>query len=172
MSETADFTIRDATDADLPAIQALTRRSYEEFAFVMQPSAWQGLASAIEAALSSTDSKDRIVAVSNGQIIGSVLLYPPAAQAYGELTGSNAVPELRLLAVALPARRKGVARALVEECIRRAKLMGAKELGLHTSRSMRAAIRLYAKLGFVRAPERDFQPPGAEVVEGYRLVLD
>jgi predicted N-acetyltransferase YhbS len=172
LSETADFTIRDATDADLPAIQALTRRAYEEFAFVMQPGAWQGLANAIEAALTSADQRDRIVAESNGKIIGSVLLYPPAAQAYGELTGSNAVPEVRLLAVAPAARGKGVARALVEECIRRAQKMGAKELGLHTSRSMRAAMRLYAKLGFVRAPERDFQPPGAEVVEGYRLALD
>jgi N-acetylglutamate synthase and related acetyltransferases len=172
LTETANFTIRDATDADLPAIRALTRRSYEEFAFVMEPSAWEGLANSIEAALSSTDRRDRIVAESRGQLIGSVLLYPPAAQSYGELTGSSAIPELRLLAVAQAARRKGVAKALVEECIRRAKKMGAKELGLHTSRSMRAARHLYEKMGFIRAPERDFQPPGAEVVEGYRLVLD
>ncbi|HEY6829431.1 MAG TPA: GNAT family N-acetyltransferase, partial [Gemmatimonadaceae bacterium] len=76
-----------------------------------------------------------------------------------------------LVAVAPEARGRGIARALVEECIRRARVQGAKEVGLHTSRSMRAAMAMYADLGFVRAPERDFQPPGAELVEGYRLRL-
>jgi ribosomal protein S18 acetylase RimI-like enzyme len=60
---------------------------------------------------------------------------------------------------------------LVEECIRRARSQGANEVGLHTSGSMRAAMAMYARLGFVRASERDFQPPGAELVEGYRLRL-
>ena len=59
----------------------------------------------------------------------------------------------------------------MHECVRRARSAGAHELGLHTSRSMRSAIRLYTRLGFTRAPERDFQPPGAELVEGYRLAL-
>jgi ribosomal protein S18 acetylase RimI-like enzyme len=36
---------------------------------------------------------------------------------------------------------------------------------------MRAAMRLYDRLGFVRAPELDFQPPDAELVQGYRLPL-
>jgi ribosomal protein S18 acetylase RimI-like enzyme len=59
----------------------------------------------------------------------------------------------------------------VEECARRARRMGATELGLHTSRSMAAAMRMYRRMGFVRAPDHDFQPPGAELVEGYRLPL-
>jgi ribosomal protein S18 acetylase RimI-like enzyme len=45
-------------------------------------------------------------------------------------------------------------------------------LGLHTSRSMRAAVRLYERMGFVRDPEHDFHPPGAELVEGYLLRLN
>ena len=81
------------------------------------------------------------------------------------------MPELRLLAVSQDARGKGVGSALVKECVRRARLMGATELGLHTSRSMRAAMRLYLSMGFERAPERDFLPPGGEVVEGYRKLL-
>jgi ribosomal protein S18 acetylase RimI-like enzyme len=59
----------------------------------------------------------------------------------------------------------------MEECVRRARRAGADALGLHTSRSMRAAIRLYERMGFVRAPERDFRPEGAELVEAYRLPL-
>jgi hypothetical protein len=36
---------------------------------------------------------------------------------------------------------------------------------------MATAIDLYRRMGFVRAPELDFQPPGAELVEGFRLAL-
>jgi hypothetical protein len=37
---------------------------------------------------------------------------------------------------------------------------------------MRAAVRMYERLGFVRVPEHDFQPEGAELVTAYRLRLD
>jgi ribosomal protein S18 acetylase RimI-like enzyme len=50
-------------------------------------------------------------------------------------------------------------------------LAGAAALGLHTSKSMVTAMQLYERMGFERAPELDFQPPGAEVVWGYRLKL-
>jgi hypothetical protein len=36
---------------------------------------------------------------------------------------------------------------------------------------MRAAKQLYERMGFVRDRDSDFQPPGAELVEGYRLSL-
>jgi ribosomal protein S18 acetylase RimI-like enzyme len=68
-------------------------------------------------------------------------------------------------------RGRGVGRALVAECVRRARAMGAAALGLHTSASMTAAIALYEGLGFVRTPEHDFRPEGAELVTGYRLDL-
>jgi ribosomal protein S18 acetylase RimI-like enzyme len=100
------------------------------------------------------------------------MLYPPAVAAYGALTGRAPWPELRLLAVAPEARGLGVGRALVDECARRARRLGADALGLHTSRSMRAAVRLYERLGFVREPGHDFQPPGAELVTAYVLRLD
>jgi len=59
----------------------------------------------------------------------------------------------------------------MDECVRRARAMGATDLGLHTSASMRGAMRIYQRMGFVRAPEHDFRPDGAELVEGYRLPL-
>jgi hypothetical protein len=30
---------------------------------------------------------------------------------------------------------------------------------------------MYERMGFERAPENDFQPPGTELVVGYRLVF-
>jgi ribosomal protein S18 acetylase RimI-like enzyme len=100
------------------------------------------------------------------------MLFPPAADAYGGLADEVPWPELRLLAVAPEARGLGVGQLLVDECVIRARRAGAAALGLHTSRSMRAAKRMYERMGFVRVPEHDFQPPGAELVEGYALRLD
>jgi predicted N-acetyltransferase YhbS len=166
-----DFVVRDARESDREAIRDLTLRAYAEYADVMAPESWAGLSAAVEAALASNDPMQRIVADDEGALIGSVLLYPPSVRAYGDLAGEAAVPELRLLAVAREARGRGVGRALVDECVRRARREGASALGLHTSRSMAAAVQLYARMGFERAPELDFQPPGAELVEGYRLRL-
>ena len=164
--------IRDAGEDDRAALAAVTLAAYGEFAARMEPAAWAGLEAAVRAALASEDdSVQRIVAERNGQVVGSVMLYPPASDAYAGYTEAATAPELRLLAVAPSARGSGVGRALVEECVRRARGMGAAELGLHTSRSMEVALRMYEQMGFVRAPEHDFQPPGAELVTGYRLPL-
>ncbi|HEX5725906.1 MAG TPA: GNAT family N-acetyltransferase [Longimicrobiaceae bacterium] len=163
--------VRDARDDERGAIRALTLRAYAEYAAAMAPSAWAALEGAVLHGLETGERVERIVAEHGENLVGSVMLYPPAAEAYGELTGRAAWPELRLLAVAPEARGHGVGEALVDECARRARAAGAAELGLHTSESMRAAIRLYERLGFERAPEHDFRPDGAELVQGYRLRL-
>jgi predicted N-acetyltransferase YhbS len=171
VDEFAMVIIRDARPNEHDAVAGLTLRAYGEYATIMDPLAWAGLEGAIQAALSSDERIERIIAEDDGQIVGSVLLFPAAMQAYAFSEERAAAPELRLLAVAPEARGKGVAEALVNECIRRARASGAHELGLHTSRSMRSAMRLYERMGFVRAPEHDFHPPGTEIVEGYRLPL-
>jgi SAM-dependent methyltransferase len=53
----------------------------------------------------------------------------------------------------------------MNECMSRARAAGATAIGLHTSRSFRAAVQMYTAMGFERVPEHDFQPPGAELVE-------
>ena len=163
--------IRDASDDERGIIGELTLRAYKEYAEIMEPASWSGLSQALRDALASDAPVERIVAEDDGQIVGSAMLYAPETDAYGAFVSASRAPEIRLVAVAPEARGRGIAKALVQECIRRARAQGAKEVGLHTSRSMRAARVMYADLGFVRAPERDFQPPGAELVEGYRLRL-
>jgi GNAT superfamily N-acetyltransferase len=165
------YIVRDARPEDRDAIRDLTLSAYAEYATIMEPDAWAGLRGAVNAALASDDPMERIVADDHGTLIGSVLLYPPSANAYGDLAGKGSNPELRLLAVSLDARGRGVGRALVEECVRRARLAGASALGLHTSKSMATAMQLYERMGFERAPDLDFQPPGAEVVWGFKLRL-
>ena len=165
--------VRDARPGDLAAVRALTQAAYAEFATVMEPAAWAGLDAAVRAALESdVPGVERMVAELGGEIVGSVMLYPPRADAYGDLAERAAWPELRLLAVAPAMRGRGIGQALVDECVRRARRMGAAELGLHTSASLRAAIRMYERMGFVRTPGQDFLPEGGERVMGYRLPLD
>ena len=164
--------VRDARDDERDALGALTLRAYAEYVSVMAPAAWETLERAVRAALASEDQVERIVAERGGALVGSVFLYPPAADAYGGAVPRGSSPEVRLLAVAPEARGAGVGRALMDECVRRARLGGSTALGLHTSRSMRTAMRMYERMGFVRAPEHDFQPEGAELVEAYRLRLD
>jgi GNAT superfamily N-acetyltransferase len=162
--------IRDARYEEHDVVVELTRLAYSEFKSVMTATTWEGLSRAVDSVLANSGPAEIIVAMDSDRIVGSVFLYPGGSSPYpGEKPLAN--PEFRLLSVEPNERGKGIGRALVGECIRRAKDAGASELGLHTSVSLRAAISLYESMGFERAPERDFHPPGAEVVEGYRLLL-
>ena len=41
----------------------------------------------------------------------------------------------------------------------------------HTTDIMRAAVRMYERLGYVRTPEHDFSPAAGVLIKGYRLDL-
>jgi GNAT superfamily N-acetyltransferase len=169
---TSKLVIRDAHPDEIAAIRALTLDAYEPYAKIMSPDAWAGLKGAVMDGLAAMPPVERIVAEHDGSLVGSVMLVPANHNAYGSLATANAVPELRLLAVKSQAQGNGIGRQLVEACIRRAYAMGATALGLHTSRSMQVAQRLYERMGFVRYPADDFQPEGAELVMAYRLPLE
>lgn len=78
---------------------------------------------------------------------------------------------IRMLGVGLDARGRGVGAALIHACIERARSEGKTVLVLHTSPWMHAAQRLYPRLGFHRAPERDFTPKPEIPLLGYTLDL-
>lgn len=163
--------VRDARPDEYDEIADLTWAAYREYARKMTPDAWDGLEQSVRSGLAATEPVERIVAERDGRIVGSVQLYPAAANAYNGAIGSSGCPEVRLLAVDPAARGSGIATALMEECIERARRAGATELGLHTSESMQTAIQMYERMGFVRYPADDFHPPGAEVVTAYRRKL-
>ncbi|WP_034609369.1 GNAT family N-acetyltransferase [Cellulomonas sp. URHD0024] len=64
--------------------------------------------------------------------------------------------EVRMLAVAPRARGRGIAEALMRAALGYAVASGARRVVLSTLDSMVTAHRLYARLGFVRAPDRDW----------------
>ena len=73
-------------------------------------------------------------------------MFPAKTDAYEGQVEELDYPEIRMLAVSPSARGKGVATALISECINRAKEKGHNAIGLHTGDFMKNAMRLYEQL--------------------------
>jgi len=162
--------VRDTRPADRAAVEAVTLAAYAEYATPMRE-LWSVYRANIVATLADVEPAEQIVAEQDGAVIGAALLYP-AGHVVTTPDGAQIAlrwPEIRLLAVAPGARGRGVGAALVKECLRRARLADAPTVTLHTTDLMRAALRLYERLGFVRAPELDFQPAPGMTIKGYRF---
>jgi len=164
--------IRDARPSDRDAIRAVTLAAYQEYAPLMRAH-WEGYRRNILATMAEVKPAEQIVADQDGKVVGAVLLYP-AGTVFSSADGAQVTlrwPEVRLLAVAPEARGQGLGAALMRECVRRARQGGAGALTLHTTDIMQVAIRMYERMGFVRAPELDFHPAPEVTVKGYRLDL-
>jgi len=161
--------IRDARPEDRGAIREVTLAAYAEYAAQMPAPHWEAYRLNIIATLEQVAPAEQIVAESGGAVIGTVLLYPP--HGLNPAPDQSAWPEVRLLAVAPARRGAGVGAALMEECVRRARRSGSTALSLHTTDMMQSAMRMYARMGFVRAPELDFHPLPDVTIKGYRLAL-
>ena len=172
MKKRKSLHIRDARDDEREVIRDVTLAAYEEYTAVMPEPFWEEYRRQLLVTLDEEGPVERIVAEREGTVVGSVLLYPPLANAYTRVLVSVGWPEVRLLAVAPGARGQGVGTALMDECERRARRAGATMLGLHTMDMMQAAMRLYERRGFIRAPELDFHPAEGVLVKGYRRSLD
>jgi GNAT superfamily N-acetyltransferase len=164
--------IRDARSRDRDVARKITLSAFQQYAAVMPPSRWEGYRENILATMTDVAPAQQIVAEKEGVILGSVLLYPPGTAFSTSDEGPLTCPEVRLLAVAPDARGQGIGTALMKECIRRARRMGAVCLNLHTTDMMRVAMRMYERMGFVRAPELDFHPDPSVTVKAYRLKLE
>jgi len=165
---TDEVTIRGASEDDRDAILAVTLAAYDQYASVMPASFWPPYREHLVASLTEEGPAERIVAELGGALIGCVQLYPAESRAYAGVASAATWPEIRLLAVAPAARGRGVGAALMDECLRRARASGAAMVGLHTMDVMVDAVRMYERMGFVRAPEGDFSPFGGIIVKGYR----
>lgn len=83
-----------------------------------------------------------LLALQDGLALGCVALRPQ----------EEGVCEMKRLYVRPPFRGQGVARQLVDRLVHEARLTGYQRMRLDTLPGMRAAIRLYEALGFVRCP--------------------
>ena len=168
-----DLLIRAARDSDRAAIREVTLSAYQEYASRM-PDHWEEYRQNILATLAEVKPAEQIVAEQDGAVVGTVLLYPAGTvmTPRSEVSVTLAWPEVRLLAVAPTARGQGIGAALMRECIQRARQAGAASLTLHTTDMMKVAMGMYERMGFVHAPDLDFQPAPGTTIKGYRLDLN
>ena len=165
--------IRNAKTTEIAFIRKQRLESYEEYAKILQQDHWNALKQSILSENDRQDGVDIIVAEIDGELVGSVVLFPPKIKAYEGFGGVLEHAEIRMLAVPKSVRGRGVASALVTECINRTKLKGLRSIGLHTGEFMGNAIKLYEQFKFVRVPELDFEPANdGIIVKAFRLDLE
>ncbi|MGV9564008.1 GNAT family N-acetyltransferase [Streptomyces sp. NPDC003480] len=98
-----------------------------------------------------------LAAVEGDRVLGGVT-FVPAAGPMADIAGPGEA-EIRMLAVDHAARGRGTGEALVRACVERARAVpGCRRVVLSTQRTMHTAHRVYARLGFLRTPERGWNP--------------
>jgi len=110
------------------------------------------------------------VAELDGVAVGTVTVALPGS--VWQEVAEDGEGEFRMLAVSPAARGRGVGDALVGLVLQRCRAAGCGSVVLSSLTRMRAAHRLYERLGFRRLPERDWSPvPGVDLI-GFGLALD
>jgi GNAT superfamily N-acetyltransferase len=162
--------VRDAHPEELNDISLLIKEAYMEYRHSLPLEPWKFYLENMMDVGSRLAVSDLIVAELDKQLVGAVTLYLKAS-ASSQQGWPQGWAGVRILAVRPAYRRRGVGRALMEECIRRCRKQGIKAIGLHTGPAMTIGRKMYGNMGFVRAPEYDFEPRTGIVVMAYRLEL-
>jgi ribosomal protein S18 acetylase RimI-like enzyme len=82
----------------------------------------------------------------------------------GEIAGPDET-EFRMLAVSPAAQGRGVGTALLRRVVEASAERGRNGVVCSSQPSMRAAHRIYERVGFTRAPDRDWSPlPGVDLL--------
>ena len=168
----SEVVIRPAQEGEYDAVGALTVAGYDADGYLTYPDgtfddAYAGwLADAASRARNST----LLVAVEGDDLVGTVT-WCPYGSADAQLAKAPHQGEFRTLSIAPEARGRGIGRALVEECLSRAKAAGLTEVLLFSLEDMAPAHRLYAGLGFGRRPELDWSPEPGVILWAFSLTL-
>lgn len=142
--------LRRATRRELPEIGALTLAAYEEF--LAGPEA--GYRHQLADATSRFEDAELWVAVDGDGLLGTVTYCPPGSP-WRELA-DDGEGEFRMLAVHPRGRGRGAGHALAHLCENRARADDATRVVLSSLPTMASAHRIYERLGYTRAPERDW----------------
>ncbi|RKH09539.1 GNAT family N-acetyltransferase [Corallococcus sp. CA053C] len=110
-----------------------------------------------------------LVAELDGEVVGTVALYPPGAP------GSEAwlpdTADLRALATSVRVHGQGLAQPLLAQTEVLARRWGVKAISLHVRRGAVGVARMYQRRGYQRVPAGDLEKPDV-FLEAYVLPLE
>ncbi|MBA2553090.1 MAG: GNAT family N-acetyltransferase [Geodermatophilaceae bacterium] len=171
--------VRPALEDERPAVLSAIRAAYAEFEPAVTAPEWvrmsgnlagivaPGSAGVLIAAFATHASGATTAAgtaagagqgtdaagVAGPKLVGTVTYLPPGPREYNRVPTEWAV--IRGMAVVPAWRGHGIARALLTDCLDRARSDAAPAVGLHTAAIFHAARRLYEDAGFVQQSEFD-----------------
>ncbi|HEV2637546.1 MAG TPA: GNAT family N-acetyltransferase [Actinocrinis sp.] len=162
-----DVVVREAREAELGEISEMTVEVFATESLV-SPEYLETLRDA--RARWTAPETILLVALDDGTdgLLGTVVYARPGSPLQDLASGAEA--EFRMLAVTPAARGRGVGETLVQACIAQAKRDELPRIVLSTGPEMTAAHRLYERMGFRRATERDWSP--SPEIELYAYVMD
>ena len=163
-SPVGSLRVEPATAADFAHIADLTAGVYRDEG--LAPEEYQR---ELRDVAGRAERAELLVARDGDRVVGSVALV--LSGDFREVSDSDDGAAFRVLVVDPGVRGRGVGELLVRECLHRARAAGKRRMVLSTDPGMRAAHRLYERLGFTRLPERDWSPlPGVHLM-AYSLDL-
>lgn len=148
------MTVRAARSNELDLVGRLTLDAYLADGMVNPTGIYA--AQLFDAARRDRDAQLLVAVDNEGELLGTVTVCSPDSP-LGEVSRPGEL-EFRMLAVAPGARRRGIGETLVRAVLARATEIGAHRVVMCSDEQMHVAHRLYARLGFVRMPERDWCP--------------
>ncbi|QGV78652.1 GNAT family N-acetyltransferase [Streptomyces ficellus] len=166
-----DITIRAVRPAEHRALAEVTAGAYLGDGLLAFGESDEYLIELRDVARRAAGAEVLVAVGADERVLGGVTFVPAGGGPWAELARDGEA-ELRMLAVAHDARRRGAGEALVRSCVERARAVrGCRRLVLSAQQSMRAAHRIYDRLGFARTPERDWQPVPGVTLATYALSL-
>lgn len=127
------------------------------------------MARAVEGLAAGRPGSELLVAKCDGNIVGTVTWFAAGADSESRNPTPAGWARLRNLAVHPARRHQGIGQLLVLECLNRSEACGGSGVCLGSWSVMKAAARLYTRMGFDRWPEFDWpHDVGKFEVHGYR----
>ena len=164
--------IREVRPDEYEEAGRVTALAYREFA-PPHDADWEDYLAEIADVAGRAQRTVVLAAVEDGRVFGTATMeFDDAVVEDDDPSLPPEMASLRMLGVDPSARRRGIARALMDACIQMSRARGKSVFVLRTTERMFAAHRLYESMGFERDPQRDLVFDNGFRLIAYRLSVE